>query len=560
VDYGSFRGSFEERKWRVTRLACLPLDDRPVNYDYPRFMAEMAGIAIDLPPREWLGNPWRPSHHTDLVAWLERAAARADALLVAVDTLGYGGLTPSRTSTDSTEQVLSRLSILKQLKAARPELQILAYSVVLRVSRDDSAEEEKDYWATYGSRMFRLSYLEHKSDLGEADAAEMAERDTLKIQVPDSVYVNYLQGRKRNHAVNLAMLDWLEKGVFDYLILPQDDTADYGWNIAEARALQSLIRLRGLSDRAITYPGADETGDLLLARFVCRQAGFSPRVWPRYSSLASAQVVTSYEDRPIHELLKAHLAPLDGVVADSPQEADLLLFVNAPAERQGAADLQWLIAQELTNPAFQSPIPKNDLYRSTRREMTSPARSVEEFSRALQAASRVRNVALVDVAFVNGADLFLGKRLMEMEDSPAPCLSAYSGWNTAGNTLGSALAHAVLHLLMLRSAPTSEQRAAHLAFLFRRYLDDYFYQAVERTRLACEDLPNLGLAPTMERLPADKLEAVEGRLQARLEPAIKILRDQFARAGLVQDVCISNIHLPWQRLFEIDFDVQVELP
>jgi hypothetical protein len=543
----------------MTKIACLPLDDRPVNYDTPRELAALAGFEIELPPREWLGNPWRPSRHAELVTWLEKAALEAEALLVALDTLGYGGLIPSRTSSESAGQVLTRLSILKKLKAGQPNLQVLAYNVILRISRANSAEEEKDYWAEYGSRMFRLSYLEHKSGLGEANELETAELVVLRAQIPDSVYDDYLQGRTRNHAVNRAMLDWLEEGVFDYLLLPQDDTADYGWNIAEARSLQSAIRLRGLSERAITYPGADETVSLLLARLTCQQAGFAPRVWPRYSSLTGAQTVTAYEDRPIHELLKAQLAPLNGCLAESPQQADLLLFLNAPAEAQGAADLQELIARELADPAYPIPIVKDDLYRLTRREMTSPRRSVEEFVRALQAALQAGlPVALADVAFVNGADLLLGRQLME--SGLAPRLLAYAGWNTAGNTLGTVLAQAILTLLMQKHNPTPEQAAAQLRCLFRRYLDDYHYQAIERTQLVYADLPALGLAPTMERLPGDKLEAVERRLQTRLCAAAGELRDQFVQAGLVRDVRISNIHLPWQRLFEIGFDIQVELP
>ena len=543
----------------MTRIACLPLDDRPVNYDYPRELAALAGFEIELPPRLWLGTPWRPARHADLVDWLDKAATRADLLLVALDTLGYGGLIPSRTSPESAGQVLERLSILKKIKARQPGLLIQAFSVILRISRANSAEEEKAYWAEYGSCMFRLSYLEHKSGLGEANPGELAERLALRAEIPDSVYDDYLQGRTRNHAVNRAMLDWLAEGFFDYLLLPQDDTADYGWNIAEARSLQSTIRLKGLSDRAITYPGADETASLLLARCACRQAGFAPHVWPRYSSQASSQIITAYEDRPMHELLKAHLAPLGGSIALSPEQADLALFVNAPAESQGAADLQGVIARELAEPSFEIPTVNDELTRFTRREMTSPRRNVEEFVRALQAAlERDTPVALADVAFVNGADLFLGRQLM-MTGLP-PRLLAYAGWNTAGNTLGTVLAHAVLSILMQRGAPTPAQQAAHATFLIRRYLDDYFYQAVERTHLVYEDLPALGLAPSLERLPPDKLEAVEARLRARLSAAAGELRDCFVQAGLIRNVSISNIHLPWQRLFEAAFDVQVELP
>src|SRR5689334_493070 len=134
----------------------------------------MAGMTIELPPREWLGNPWRPSQHTDLIRWLEQAAVDVDILILAVDTLAYGGLIPSRTSPESLGAVLSRLEVLKRLKAMQPQLEILASSVILRISRANSAEEEKPYWATCGSRMFHLSYLEHKSALGETSVSENA--------------------------------------------------------------------------------------------------------------------------------------------------------------------------------------------------------------------------------------------------------------------------------------------------------------------------------------------------------------------------------------------------
>jgi hypothetical protein len=552
----------------MTTIAFLPLDDRPVNYDYPRTLARAAGLEISLPPREWLGNPWRPSRHADLVGWLAQAAPQADALIVALDTLAYGGLIPSRTSPEPAKTVLTRLEILRELKTARPHQPILASSVILRISRADSAEEEKPYWATCGSRMFRLSYLEHKAALGEASPEEIAERDSLRAQIPDEVYDDYRRGRARNHAVNRAMLDWLAEGIFDYLLLPQDDTADYGWNIAEARALQVLIRTGGLTERAITYPGADEIGSLLLAAYACRRAGFAPGVWPRYSSVTSPTVVTAYEDRPIHELLKAHLAPLGGVVADSPEQADITLFVNAPAHRQGEGFYQWPIWQGLDVTRAQLPpelhlyldgFAADEVFRSTRREMQSPRRSPEEFARALLAALATgRPVALADVACVNGADLILGHLLLQHPEVAR--LAAYGGWNTAGNTLGTVLAQAAIRALALRSGGgTREQLAAHREFLFLRFLDDYCYQARERTRCMIEDLPPLGLLPTMERLPDDKAAAVAACVQDRLARAAAELGDVFIRSGLVRDVHVSDVCLPWQRLFEVGVDVKVEL-
>jgi hypothetical protein len=551
----------------MKRVAFLPLDDRPANYDYPRYLSRAAGLEILLPPREWLGSPWRPSRHAELVDWLGHAVPEADAAVVAIDTLAYGGLIPSRTSSESAEAVLARLGVLRRLNADHPEKPILASSVILRICRSNSSEEEKPYWAEYGSRMFQLSSLEHKAELGFATPAEMSARDSLRSEIPDEIYLDYRRGRARNHAVNRAMLDWAAEGVLDYLLLPQDDTADYGWNVAEARGLQALIRARSLGAKAITYPGADEIGCLLLARCACRLADFAPKVWPRYSSVSGPSVMTAYEDRPLHELLKAHLAPLGGILADSPQEADLILFVNSPVETQGNGDSQWLILRGIGSVRARLP-PKfhpwlerfveSEGFRVTRREMQSPGRSPEEFARELLAAlDSGRPVAMADVAYVNASDLILGDLLRRHPQVAA--LAAYGGWNTAGNTLGTVLAQAVIRVMALRAGPTREQQAAHIEFLFLRFLDDDLYQGRERSRCMVEDLPAAGVVPTLERLPDGTAAVIEGKVDSHLGQAAAILRDLFVSSKLVRDVQVSHIHLPWRRLFEVGFDVRAEV-
>ncbi len=551
----------------MKRVAVLPMDDRPVNYDYPLYLSRSAGLEVVLPPREWLGNPWRASRHAELVDWLAQAVPAADAAVVALDTLGYGGLIPSRTSPETAEAVLSRLAVLRRLRAAHPGCPILASSVVMRINRSDSCEEEKPYWATFGSRMFRLSSLEHKIELGEADSAEIAEQRGLRSQVPDEVYLDYRRGRARNHAVNLAMLDWAGEGVFDFLLLPQDDTDDYGWNVAEARNLQARIRSRGLADRAITYPGADEIGCLLLARYACRQGGYAPRVWPAYSSAEGRSIVTAYEDRPLHELLRAHLAPLGGALADSPEDANLLLFFNSPVEVQGNGDSQWIVEEGVG--AVRARMPEkfhpwldrftgSEGFQATLREIQSPGRNPAGFVRAIVDALKTgKPVAVADVAYVNASDLALCRLLREQPEVPG--LAAYGGWNTAGNTLGTVLAQAVIFAVARRAGPTRAQLAAHLEFLFLRFLDDEMFQGRERERCMFEDLPSMGLEPTMERLPDGKAGDIEGRVASRLGLAAAELRRLFVAPGAVRAVRVDRIHLPWRRLFEVGFDVGVEL-
>jgi Protein of unknown function (DUF4127) len=546
----------------------LPLDDRPVNYDYPRMLAAVAGIQVKLPPREWLGNPWRDSQHENMIEWLRDTPPNSNAVIIAIDTLTYGGLIPSRIKSDSFETVIQYLGILSELKAANPNRPIYASSVIQRVSRANSSEEEKPYWAEYGSRMFRLSYLEHKMALKETSVDEIAEKDSLLQDIPPEIYSDYLGIRARNHKVNEYMLDFVKNGVVDYLLLPQDDTADYGWNIAEAHHLQMLIRRGGLTERAITYPGADEIGCLLLARHICARSGFTPKVFPRFSSSSSATLITEYEDRPMLELLKAHLAPLGGVVADDQTEADFLLFINAPAIKQGVGELQW--AAHFSKDELLQKIPEalkqyaEDLYsdehfQMTRYEMQTPRRSTEEFCRAVVNAVRLgEQVAVADVAFVNGSDLILGNQLVHHPEIAR--LAGYGGWNTAGNTLGTVIAQAVIYIVALKDNMQSEQRKAHLEFLFLRFLDDYCYQALERSLCMFEDLPVYGLSPTEARLPNEEIaRSIEKRVAGRLEKQAKMLEKLFQDAGLLKAVRLSDIYLPWQRLFEIGCTVSADL-
>jgi hypothetical protein len=63
----------------------------------------------------------------------------------------------------------------------------------------------------------------------------------------------------------------------------------------------------------------------------------------------------------------------------------------------------------------------------------------------------------------------------------------------------------------------------------------------------------------MERLPDDRAAAVADRVRSNLGQAATGWRDLFVASGLVREVRVTNIHLPWQRLFEVGFDVEIEL-
>jgi hypothetical protein len=369
------------------------------------------------------------------------------------------------------------------------------------------------------------------------------------------------------------MIDWAAEGIFDYLIVPQDDTMDYGWNIAEARTLRRHVIAAGLAGRVSVYPGTDETGMLLLARYAARRAGFRPTTWLRYSGAGADQVITAYEDRPMTELVKAHLGPLGGMLADSPAEADLLLYVNAPAEVQGNGPEQYVLAlTEAELSALPEAIRQGVLdYRrqphvaSTLREMHSVRRNLPEFVRSLAAAVESgRTCAVVDVAYVNAGDLALGDLLVRMANLAQ--LGAYGGWNTAGNTLGCVLAHAVIRAVQRRQGAAPDALAAHIRFLFLRLVEDSLFMARLRTQLMMEALPALGLAPTLGHL-GHQVETVRRMVEEQLgAAAVALAQQRFAgqqvTAGetsiTIGSLALADVELPWGRLFDLTMDVRFE--
>jgi hypothetical protein len=553
----------------LSRIALLPLDDRPVNYDHPWWLARAAGLELSRPPREWLGNPFRDAARDRLAEWLQEEASTADALIVAVDTLAYGGLIPSRRSATALADITVRLEPLRVVRSRRPSLLILGFSVLMRVNRSNDAEEEKPYWADHGRDLFRLSYLDDKSTAGDASADEAAELSAVLAKIPPPVISDYRGGRVRNHAINRLVLDWSADGVLDIVVIAQDDTAPYGWNIAEARGLRDDIRRNGLADRASVYPGADEVGTLLVAAAACHDAGFAPRVWPRYSGVDGSRAVTAYEDRPVEELLKAHLGPLGGSLATGPDEANVVLAINAPGEVQAEAWLQSVVPG--ASGGEMASVPKSVAdrrsLRAVQREMVTTRRDVDEFARAIEAdMARGRIVGVVDIAYVNGADLALAERLEATV--PLARLAAYGAWNTAGNSLGSALAQATVRAIGTPNDEGDAALGAHLSLLFTHLVDDYAYQGQVRTALMLEDLPDLGLAPSFHRLPDDRIADVEQRLGRRLDPYVASLGHLLgAHAVSAQDgpdrvVAVTAIEppvLPWRRLFEIGLEPHLQL-
>lgn len=402
----------------------------------------------------------------------------------------------------TVEEATGRLSIIEELRSLEPRLKVYAFSCVTRAAAYDSSAAEPLYCATYGRALFRRAWLLDRLAREGLDDGERLELE--RIVIPEEVLSDYEGRRATNLAVNLACLDYLERGLFDELVIPQDDSNPYGYTARDQARIKGAVRDRGLGLRVMCHPGADEVAMTLLARADCDARGESPRVYPLFSSTLGPQIVPSYEDRPMAESLRLHVAACGARMASSADDADFILAVNAPGK----------VMQEAS-----TPLEGRDVSYAT-------YRSVSAFARDVAGLVRMgREVALCDSAFANGGDLELVGYLDEL--GVLGSLRAYAGWNTNCNSLGTTLAQAIVGPHDLRSVAA-------------RVLDDVIYQSDVRQELVREwEDP---CSPDAQEWLTKQIAARYGALRLARECPLEVRR----------------AFLPWGRTFEIAFDLSFD--
>jgi hypothetical protein len=514
----------------------LPLDERPINARFPRLLAGVLGWRLEV-PEALLGSRKRPGDADAIVGWMRDTAPRAIGAVVALDTLAWGGLIPSRQSGNDLDGARVSLDALRSLRRAHPRLPIMAFSSIQRVSREDDDGEEPAYHRTYGRRIFRRSVLEHRAAddaLGDGEGDELAR---LRTEIPEGVWGDVVAIRARTRAINLAALDLVAEGVVDALVLNQDDTTTWGLNVQDRALLEAEVRRRGLGSRVFVYPGADEVAQVLMARLAARVHRRQPRFAALFSARRGTEVQTAYEDRPLGDLVAVHLRAAGAVLAPTGMAPDAWLAVNAPSRAQGQGGTAFALRHDAHGLLGEE---TRGWLEASEAAVRGLDRSLEGFADAIAAlVDDDARVSVADVAHVNGADDDL---MAVLEDAGLlPRLAGYGGWNTAGNALGSAVALGCLAIL----AGTDGERAEALErAVATRYADDWLYQARVRARLLLEpELHPLGLGGFV---PPDDLPRVE-----RL--AHGWLADEMAARGW--PFRLGRLALPWQRVFEIDLEL-----
>ncbi len=501
----------------MNTILLLPCDTRPPTLELPLQLAKVAGLEMRVPPLEMLNNLNIPGDTTAIAAWLLEQAKTADAAIITLETLCLGGMIPARRVSDSLKDALARLEVLREVKHINPKIKLYAYGVIVRVAHDNDPLEEKPYYGQHGTALRNVSEWIDRVERG----ADTNELELAKQAVPTEILEDWLGTRERNHALHQHALEMLSEGILEHLCLTLDDTTPYGLAARDRRRLEARIDELGVWQKADVYPGADEVAAALLARALVDSSQRKPSVFVRYPSTQAENSIMLYEDRVLGELVKAHIRAAGGVPASRASSADLIFAVNAPAIKQAHRAPDFAVVD------------------TANRHL---AAFIDDICDDLK---HTRAVTIADVAYANGAEPRFVKQLLARVD--ATQLAGFAAWNTAGNTLGSAIAAGICALNCKNKTALAEAN-------FSRFVDDYLYQSIVRSEVR-EALENPSPFDLGELKPI-----AEAEIEKRIKPlALELYAKHFAPHLENTELVWHGSSLAWSRLFTGVFPLELKV-
>ncbi|WP_426350312.1 DUF4127 family protein [Alloiococcus sp. CFN-8] len=508
---------------KLLKLLYIPLDERPCNLNFPQKIASIRNdVELIAPSKKLLGDKRKPAVVNKLWDFVNEKIVEADAAILSLDMLVYGGLIPSRLHKLTIEEAEESLNKIEKLKSLNRKIKIYAFSCIMRAPQYNSSEEEPDYYEEYGFRLFRRKYLLDKRDRTGITPGE--EEEINSINIPLEILQDYEERRLFNEEINLKVVELVEKGIIDFLVIPQDDSSEFGYTAISQKRVISYVKEKKLEMQVNIYPGADEVGSTLMARAFNDYHNRTLKVYPFFSSTLGPQIVPLYEDRPMAESLKYHVRAMGGEIVDTIDEAEVALAINSPGK----------VMEESPNQDKGV-----DLTYSSHRNLFDFVMRIKSY---IEGGHRV---ALCDSAFANGGDLELIDYLdrLDLIDK----LSAYAGWNTNCNTLGTVLSTSALCTPIINIEEINKYKLVEN--LIYRIVEDSFYQARVRGRITEEFLPKEGIS----------YYAFAGK-QMLVEEAIKeklINEYNKLKMSSLYPVIIEKVSMPWRRMFEIGMDLRI---
>lgn len=511
------------------KLILIPLDTRPPCQKMVVDAGKMAGVQIITPPSEIMDYYTKEGDTKKIQKWLMDNIDKSDGVIVSIDQLLHGGLLASRESGTKQDESQILLKFMRDLETKAKDKPIYAFNVLPRITPPPTLESDSKKMIKISRLIDEISIFENEDDIKLlADLKEDIKQEDLDI---------YLDLFRRNTALNKELINLAKEGIITKLVIGQDDGEDFGIPNMEKKSLINYVHSLGISnDVVMITKGADEVALSLLANFVQKKANYQPKVYVEYNDEKAMRTVMPFMAGSVGSTVEEKLVMANAKKVNSPQEAGLILYLfigndeNMSTQRQSALKIKKYLEQG-------------------------------------------KKVVLVDLSKHFSANEVLFPTLLK-EDVPINELTSYAGWNTASNSIGTALANAVIYKAIRPTFNTTNDMLAveynRLNINYERFLEDYYYlkEVIDVMNIT---LKNHGYENVNDLDMEHNYIWMNKLLQSDMQKRANQLNNSevFKMPFKVQtpegvfDLTIRNLQVdvffPWPRTFEVYLDVRLNL-
>ncbi len=492
----------------MNKILFLPVDERFCTRDYFIHMASAAGLEVLTPEKRMLGMNKIQPDMGHLHDWVRNNISDVKHAILSMDMLIHGGLIPSRMSLDLPETLENRMGILKELK--QENITVYASVCVTRAPFYDSAEEEPDYWQYFGKKIYDYSREIVKQGINIHEKGV----NLPQTDIPQWIVDDFIWRRRRNFKMIQKSIECVGENTIDFLNLTLDDNSEGSMSLFEAALHQKLVDEKKLNDRVSIHAGADESTLTLLSRLLCDITGTNPEFKITYLFPEYAEFIPAYEGRPLKEGLRSHIESAGGKVVEG--NGDILLAVNNPREKADGM------------------------------HQKSDASSKDKCCAFVEKCNASEGVkGYVNIKYTNGSDNdFIDKLL---DSRPDWHITNVSGWNTAGNTIGTVCAHSIIQFMISKGLIEGDiDQMKTLQYIF--LMEHWGFQSNARKELLERAMNEKDSKPW-------SLIAIE---DWALDLTKKLLKPYSERIAHSIGIEIEDFELffPWHRSFELGITIK----
>lgn len=498
----------EKKDYNGIKIAYIPIDNRPVNFDRVKMLAKSVGVELLMPEedlfRTALDNMKPNKNGTSygdrqaLLDWLKKTDAECDYFVLSLDQLLSGGLVASRwlDNTDLTFEYEVANYIISLAKSNT----VVLFDTVMRLASTVNFEgyqmNEYNNLRSYGS-VARKTLSGSDLTVDNIIAGYKYGTDGKKISTPLSTAAidKYLASRTRK----LKIIDHILSQSLDdleFCYIGVDDSS----TTTNIQTNEINYISQKLGDNGVIYAGTDELGLMGITKIITKLYG-SPKVGVTYFGSSKGEIADEFDFAPLDYEIENHIKSLGCAVTDG-----------------GSGEIEVLV------------ITRN----------AGNAQAIKLVDKAFELVKSQKPVIIIDPNSKN-AD-YLQKQLLT-RDFPLAMLLGYSNWNTAANSMGIALSNGISRYAYLANCSnvTNQSHRGFLEAMTFGYLKDISYKYYG---FSIENPTAAGYG---------SYSAIAEQIN-RSEMIVSLAPYTVSKHD---EVSVDNFRYPWNRTFEMTFDVTV---